>query len=68
MLDVVFLSITKKMQRYIILFIIVNVLQVSNVSRSSSGAQICTRSIRYLSKLFAGTASVDELVTVNKFD
>jgi hypothetical protein len=29
--------------------------------RSSSGAQICTCNIRYLSDLFAVTASVDEL-------
>ena len=57
-----FWSMTNKMQRCIILFIIVNALTCFElVFRSSSGAQICTSSIRYLSNLFAVTASVDEL-------
>jgi hypothetical protein len=57
----VFSSMTNKTQRCIILFIAVNALHVSGgFSRSSSGAQICTCSIKYLSNLFAVTASVDE--------
>jgi hypothetical protein len=80
----VFLSMTNKMQRCIILFIIVNALPVlsgfsarnqelKSVHAASGICQTClllplawmswdcTCSIRYLSNLFAVTASVDEL-------
>jgi hypothetical protein len=75
----IILRMTDKMQRCIMLFIIVNVLHVSSgfsahhqelkyvhaasgiCQTSSSGAQIFTCSIRYLSNLFAVTFSVNEL-------
>jgi hypothetical protein len=54
----ILLSITKKMQRYTIFFIIVKVLQVSGgFSAHHQELKNCTHHIKYMSSLLAATAS-----------
>ena len=56
-----FLSITNKMQRYTIFFIVVNALHVSGgFSAHHQELKNCTHSIWYMSSLLAVTASVGE--------
>ena len=56
------LSITNKMQRYTMFFIIVNALHVSGgFSAHHQELKNCTHSIGYMPSLLAATASVGEL-------
>ena len=55
-------SITNKMQRYTMFFIIVNAVHVSGgFSAHHQERKNCTRSIGYMPSLFAATVSVGEL-------
>ena len=57
----VFLSTANKMQRYTIFFIVVSAVRVSSgFSAHHQELKNCTRSIGYLSNLFAATANVGE--------
>ena len=57
-----FLSITNKMQRYTIFFIIANALHVAGgFSAHYQEFKNCTHSIGYMLSLLAATASVGEL-------
>jgi hypothetical protein len=63
----VFLSITNKMQRYIIFFITVNALHVSGgFSAHHQELKNSTHSTWCMSSLFAATASVNEINSLNK--
>jgi len=63
------LNITNKMQRYTISSIIVNALHVSGgFSAHHQELKNCTHSIRYMSCLFAATASVGESEAASKHD
>ena len=58
----IFLSITNKMQRYTVFFIIINALHVSDgFSPNHQELKNCTHKIRYMLSLFAATASMGEL-------
>jgi len=60
--EAILLSITNKMQRYTIFFIIVNAVHVSGgFSAHHQGLKNCTRSIVYMSSLLTATASVGHL-------